>query len=127
MWHRAWGWEGHVDARWRLRRRSAFNGSMVQFRLVVGVVGDLIASFCLLFLLCVLMVCWWCCLDLKLYVIVAPLVCEWGCNCVSFVCVLFVTVVSLGLWWMLPFCFVWRAFASSLYSCAGYLLFWFIL
>ena len=25
MWHGAWGGEGHVDARLRLRRRTAFN------------------------------------------------------------------------------------------------------
>ena len=36
-------------------------------------------------------------LDLKLYVIAAPLVCEGGSNCVSFVCVLFVAGDSIGL------------------------------
>ena len=44
MKHGAWGWEGHVDAMRRLRRRAAFNGSMARFRLVVSVVGDLFAS-----------------------------------------------------------------------------------
>ena len=43
------------------------------------------------------MICWWCRLDLKLYVIAAPLVCEGGSNCVSFVRVLFVTIDSIGL------------------------------
>ena len=41
MWHGARGWEGHVDARRRLCHRSAFNGGMVRFGLVVSVVGDL--------------------------------------------------------------------------------------
>ena len=52
MWHEAWGWEGHVDARRSLRRRAAFNGSTVRFRLVVCVVcvvSDLFASFCIYF------------------------------------------------------------------------------
>ena len=26
--HDARGWEGHVDARWRLRHRAAFNGGL---------------------------------------------------------------------------------------------------
>jgi len=43
------------------------------------------------------MVCWWRRLDLKLYVIAAPLVCEGESNCVSCMCVLFVTVDSIGL------------------------------
>ena len=43
------------------------------------------------------MVCWWCRLDFKLYVIAAPLVCDGGSNCVSFVCVLFVAADSIGL------------------------------
>ena len=44
------------------------------------------------------MVCWWSRLDLRLHVIAVPLVvCEGGSNCVSFVCVLFVTVDSIGL------------------------------
>ena len=47
--HGAWGWECHVDAWWRFRHRSAFNGSVVQFRLVVSVAGDLFASLCLFF------------------------------------------------------------------------------
>ena len=49
MWYGAWGCKGHVDARRRLRRRAAVNGSMVRFRLVVSVVGDLLASLCLFF------------------------------------------------------------------------------
>ena len=28
MWHGAWGWEGHVDARWRLRHRAVLNGGL---------------------------------------------------------------------------------------------------
>jgi hypothetical protein len=43
------------------------------------------------------MVCWWCRHDFKLYVVAAPLVCEGGSNCVSFMCVLFVIVDSIGL------------------------------
>ena len=44
------------------------------------------------------MVCWWSRLDLRLYVIAAPLiVCEGAYNCASFVCVLLVTVDSIGL------------------------------
>ena len=44
------------------------------------------------------MVCWWSRLDLRLYVIAAPLVvCEGGYNCETFVCVLFDTVDSIGL------------------------------
>ncbi len=43
------------------------------------------------------MVCWWCRLDLKLYVVAAQLVCEGGSACMSYVCVLFVTVDSIGL------------------------------
>jgi hypothetical protein len=49
MWHGAWGWEGHINARRRLRHRAAFNRNMVRFRLVVSVVGDLFASLCLFF------------------------------------------------------------------------------
>ena len=49
MWHGAWGWEGHVDARRRLRRRAAFNGSMVRFGMIVSVVGDLFVFACLFF------------------------------------------------------------------------------
>ena len=49
MWHRARGWEGHVDARRRLRRRAAFKGGMVRFGLVVSVVGDLFVFVCLFF------------------------------------------------------------------------------
>jgi len=94
--HEAWGWEGHVDARWRLCRRAAFNGSVARFKLVVSVVGYLFASLCLLFPFVCLMVCWWCRLDLKLYVNAAPLVREGGSNCVSFACVLFVTADSIG-------------------------------
>ena len=29
MRHKSWGWKGHFDERWRLRRRAAFNGSQV--------------------------------------------------------------------------------------------------
>jgi len=49
MWHEAWGWEGHVDARRRLRRRAAFIGSIVRFGMVVSMVGDLFVCVCVLF------------------------------------------------------------------------------
>jgi hypothetical protein len=49
MWHGAWGWKGHVDARRRLRRRAALNGSMDRFGLVVSVVGVLLVFVYLFF------------------------------------------------------------------------------
>jgi hypothetical protein len=125
--HGAWGWEGHVDARWRLCRRAAFNGSVARFKLVVSVVGYLFASLCLFFPFVCLMVCWWCRLDLKLYVNAAPLVCEGGLIVCHLRACCLLPLIPLGLWWMLPFYFVWRAFAPSLYRFAGYLLFWLVL
>jgi len=94
MWHGTWGWEGHVDARRRLRRRTTFNGSMIRFGLVVSVLGDLIVFACLFFPF----VCFdHSCLDIRLYVFAAlPASCVLrGYNCVSFVFVLFVTFDSI--------------------------------
>ena len=51
MGHDAWGQEGHVDARWRLRHRAVFNGGLglcvcVQLGLVVVVwVAEVCLSF----------------------------------------------------------------------------------
>ncbi len=47
MWQGAWGRKSHVDARWRLRRRAAFNGSLGHFGLVVSLLGNLVVFMCL--------------------------------------------------------------------------------
>ena len=51
MCHVAWGWESHVDAKRRLSRRAAFNGSMARFGLVVNVLGDLFVFVWIIILL----------------------------------------------------------------------------
>ena len=51
MGHDATGWEGHVDARWRLRHRAVFNGRLGlcdRFQLVLVFVMWVV-EVCLLF------------------------------------------------------------------------------
>ena len=48
MWHDAWDGEGHDDARWRLRRRAAFNGTKGWFWFYLGLSGLLMIFICLL-------------------------------------------------------------------------------
>ncbi len=48
MWHGAWGGEGHVGTRWRLRHRAAFNGSEGWFWLHGGLSDLLIIFVCFL-------------------------------------------------------------------------------
>ena len=38
------------------------------------------------------------------------------------VCAVFSPLIPLGLCWMVPFCIVWKAFASFIYRCAGHYL-----
>jgi len=40
------------------------------------------------------------------------IMCRW-CACCLF------PIIPLGLWWMVPFCVGWKAYASSLCRCAG--------
>jgi len=50
--HDAGGWEGHVDARWRLRHRAVFNGGLglcdsflLMFVFVMWVVEDCLSFY----------------------------------------------------------------------------------
>ena len=47
MWHCAWDGECHVDARWHLRRRAAFNDSVGCVGLREGLFGLMFCLACL--------------------------------------------------------------------------------
>jgi len=91
------GREGHVDPRWRLRRRAAFNGSVGCVGLREVLFGLMFALCVSGFLLCVLSV-WWCVLlVLSSYVLLVPVTSFKGYNYVSgVVCVVLSWAFGFG-------------------------------
>ncbi len=70
MWHCAWGGECHIDARWRLRRRAAFNRFGGWVSLCYGLCVCFVVLLCNLFPFAwggFLVLCFF--LDLRLYLL----------------------------------------------------------
>ncbi len=101
----AWCWEGHVYARWRLRRAAAalrLMGVVVYWCCLCSCCIDVLALRVSMFLLCVLMACTCCFCELRMYVFGAlPIGVSWQVSIspsIYVVCVFFCIVRSGWCW-----------------------------